>query len=89
MVMIDDKNLEQVNGGQEIEIVFSTKDLSPDTSQDIQPYTEPNEMKIMPFVENTQQTTIQKFEEPKTTNFSREAPEEIKEVRYLYRNPKP
>ena len=87
MKTIDDKALEQVNGGQEVEIVFGTKDLSSETSQDIQPYTEPNEMEITPFVEDTQQT-IQKYEEP-TTNFSREAPKEIKEVRYLFRNPKP
>lgn len=87
-MMIDDKVLEQVNGGQDVEIVFGAKDLSPETSQDIQPYMEPSEMKIAPYVENTQQTTIQKFEEP-TTDFYREAPKEIKEVRYLYRNPKP
>ena len=87
MKTIDDKALEQVNGGQEVEIVFGTKDLSSETSQDIQPYTESNEMEITPFVEDTQQT-IQKYEEP-TTNFSREAQKEIKEVRYLFRNPKP
>ena len=61
MKTIDDKALEQVNGGQEVEIVFGTKDLSSETSQDIQPYTEPNEMEITPFVEDTQQT-IQKYE---------------------------
>lgn len=71
--MIDDKALEQVSGGQDAEIVFGTKDLSPETSQDIQSYTEPNDMEITPYVENTQQT-IQKYEEPTTPNFSREAP---------------
>ena len=60
MKTIDDKALEQVNGGQEVEIVFGTKDLSSETSQDIQPYTESNEMEITPFVEVTQQT-IQKY----------------------------
>ena len=83
MKTIDDKALEQVNGGQEVEIVFGTKNLSSETSQDIQPYTEPNEMEITPFVEDTQQT-IQKYEEP-TTNFSREAPPK----RFVILRPKP
>ena len=83
MKTIDDKALEQVNGGQEVEIVFGTKDLSSETSQDIQPYTESNEMEITPFVEDTQQT-IQKYEEP-TTNFSREAPKK----KFLILRPKP
>ena len=83
MKTIDDKALEQVNGGQEVEIVFGTKDLSSETSQDIQPYTESNEMEITPFVEDTQQT-IQKYEEP-TTNISREAPKK----KFLILRPKP
>lgn len=83
-MIIDDKALEQVSGGQEVEIVFGTKDLSPDTSQDIQPYTESNNMEITPYVENTQQT-IQKYEESTMTNFSREAPPK----RFVILRPKP
>lgn len=83
MKTIDDKALEQVNGGQDVEIVFGTKDLSSETSQDIQPYTDPNEMVITPFEENAQQT-IQKYEEP-TTDFSREAPPK----KFVILRPKP
>ena len=84
--MIDDRVLEQVNGGQDVEIVFGTKDLSPETSQDIQPYTEPNEIKIVPFVENTQQK-IQEYKEP-SSNFYREGYEEPNGPDYyLYKDP--
>lgn len=85
--MIDDKILEQVNGGQEVEIVFGTKDLSSNTSQGIQPYTEPdNEMKIIPFVENAQQK-IQEYKEP-SSNFYREGYEEPNGPDYyLYKDP--
>lgn len=86
-MIINDEALEKISGGQEVEIVFGAKDLSLGTSDTIQPYTEPNnEMKIIPFVENTQQK-IQEYKEP-SNNFYREGYEEPNGPDYyLYKDP--
>ena len=86
----NDEQLSHVNGGEDVEIVFGSKDLSSNSSETIQSYTEPDsQMTIVPFVENTNQT-IQKYQEPSGNNFYREGgmcENDIPVVPYLYRNP--
>lgn len=88
---LNDDKLEDVNGGEDVDIVFGTKDLSSGSTQTIQPYNETNtEMKIVPFVENTNQT-IQKYQEPSGNNFYREGggicADDIPVVPYRYEKP--
>ena len=60
------EELSLVNGGENVEIVSGTKDLSSGSTQNILSYTEPDPvMTIMPFVENSA-PTIQKYIEPVT-----------------------
>lgn len=87
---LNDEELSCVNGGEDVEIVFGTKDLSSGNTQNIQPYTEPDsQMTIVPFVENTNQT-IQEYQDPSGNNFYREGgtcADDIPVVPYRYNNP--
>ena len=87
---LKDEELENVSGGEDVEIVFGTKDLSSGNTQNIQPYTEPDsQMTIVPFVENTNQT-IQEYQDPSGNNFYRKggtSADDIPVVPYRYNNP--
>lgn len=63
---LNHEELSLVNGGESVDIVNGTKDLSSGSTQNIQSYTEPDPvMTIVPFVENSA-PTIQKYIEPVT-----------------------
>ena len=87
---LSDEQLSHVNGGEDVEIVFGTKDLSSGNTQNIQSYTEPeSQMTIVPFVENTNQT-IQEYQDPSGNNFYREGgtcADDIPVVPYRYKKP--
>ncbi|MGN1404928.1 MAG: bacteriocin [Erysipelotrichaceae bacterium] len=85
---LSDEELKNVSGGEDVDIVFGTKDLTSSSTQNIQSYTEPNPiLTITPFVENTQQT-IQNYVEPSNddADVTIKDPENIPVVPYLIKN---
>ena len=66
---LNDEELINVNGGEDMEIIFGAKDLSSNSAQTIQSYAEPaSVMNITPFVENSV-STINKYNEPVTHEY--------------------
>ena len=73
---LNDEELINVNGGEDMEIVFGAKDFSSNSAQTIQSYAEPaSVMNITPFVENSV-STINKYNEPVTHEYDVEKHDE-------------